>query len=175
MLLNKIKAALTVLEGRKMTVEELENKARDNSLVYDTKYSEDGVLEEMLSRPQDFVDGAIMEIVQLLRKKANRDGFIAGAKELQEKNDQLIKYCKELEAGFLNYKKNYKTKRQKVYELETKIENLEKENEKLKSINKKMQCCKNCKKYRMLESQVSLSCLNNRIINLCCEEWEFGE
>lgn len=55
------------------------------------------------------------------------------------------------------------------------FENLEKENEKLKLINKKMQCCKNCKKYRMLESQVSLRCLKNRRINFCCEEWEFGE
>lgn len=64
-----------------MTVEELENKAREHSLVYDTKYAEDGVLEEMLSRPQDFVESAIMNIVQLLRKKANRDGYITSAKE----------------------------------------------------------------------------------------------
>lgn len=54
-------------------------------------------------------------------------------------------------------------------------EKLEKENEKLKLINKKMQCCKNCKKYRMLESQVSLRCLKNRRINFCCEEWELAE
>lgn len=60
---------------------ELEEKAREYSIVYDTKYAEDGVLEEMLSRPQDFVDGAIIGVIQLLRKKAYRDGFIAGAKE----------------------------------------------------------------------------------------------
>ena len=44
--------------------------------------------------------------------------------KIKEENDQLVKYCKELEAGFLNYKKNYKTKRQQVYEMEIKIENL---------------------------------------------------
>lgn len=58
----------------------------------------------------------------------------------------------------------------KPYEM--KIKELEQENEKLKSINKKLQCCKNCKKYRMLESQVSLRCLKKRITNFCCEEWE---
>lgn len=41
-------------------------------------------------------------------------------------------------------------------------------------IIEKIKCCKNCKKYRMLESQVPLSCLKNRRINFC-EEWEFAE
>lgn len=41
-------------------------------------------------------------------------------------------------------------------------------------IIEKMKSCKNCKKYRMLESQVSLSCLKNQRINFC-EEWEFAE
>lgn len=68
---------------------ELENKAREYSIVYDTKYAEDGVLEEMLSRPQDFVDGAIMGVVQLLRQKASKDGFVAGVKAMQEENEQL--------------------------------------------------------------------------------------
>lgn len=72
-----------------MINEEIEKKAREHSIVYDTKYAEDGVLEDMLSRPQDFVDGAIMDIVQLLRKKANRDGFITGAKEMLKENEQL--------------------------------------------------------------------------------------
>lgn len=52
--------------------------------------------------------------------------------DLEKENEQLVKYCKELEAGFLNYKKNYKTKRQQVYEMEIKIKSLEKENEQLK-------------------------------------------
>lgn len=41
-------------------------------------------------------------------------------------------------------------------------------------IIEKMSCCKNCKKYRILESQVPLSCLKKRRINLC-EEWELAE
>ena len=57
----------------------------------------------------------------------------------------------------------------------TEYQKIKEENEKLKLINKKMQCCKNCKKYRRLESQVPLSCLKNQRINFCCEEWEFGE
>lgn len=52
--------------------------------------------------------------------------------KLEEENEQVVKYCKELEAGFLNYKKNYKTKRQKVFDLETRVRNFEKENEQLK-------------------------------------------
>lgn len=52
--------------------------------------------------------------------------------KLQEENEQLRKYCKELEAGFLNYKKNYKTKRQKVFDLETRVKNSKKENQQLK-------------------------------------------
>lgn len=47
-----------------------------------------------------------------------------------------------------------------------------KENEELKLINKKLQCCGNCKKYRMLESQVPLSCLKHRKAYSCCEDWE---
>lgn len=61
--------------------------------------------------------------------------------ELEQKNEQLVKYCKELEVGFLNYKKNYKTKRQKVFDLETRVKNLEKENEQLKRKIGVMQSC----------------------------------
>lgn len=52
---------------------------------------------------------------------------------------------------------------------------LEKENEKFRLINKKLQCCGNCKKYKMLESQVPLSCLRNRKVYSCCEDWEMDE
>ena len=55
------------------------------------------------------------------------------------------------------------------------IVELEKENEQLKSINKKMECCKNCKKYKMLESQMTLRCLKNQITNFHCDEWELAE
>ncbi len=37
-----------------MTREELEREAVRKSLSYNTKYSEDGDLNDMLSRPQDF-------------------------------------------------------------------------------------------------------------------------
>lgn len=62
----------------------IEDKAREKSLAYDTKYAEDGVLEDMLSRPQDFREGAIAEIIDLLRKKAYRDGYIDSAKEIEK-------------------------------------------------------------------------------------------
>lgn len=55
------------------------------------------------------------------------------------------------------------------------IEKLEEENEELKLINKKLQCCGNCKKYRMSESQVPLRCLKNRKAYSCCEDWEMDE
>jgi hypothetical protein len=43
------------------------------------------------------------------------------------------------------------------------------------AIIEKMKCCGNCKKYRMPESQVPLSCLKNQRINSCCEGWEIAE
>lgn len=58
-----------------------EEKAREKARGYDTKYAEDSVLEDMLSRPTDFREGAIADIVNLLREKAYRDGYLAGAKE----------------------------------------------------------------------------------------------
>ena len=69
-----------------MTTDE---KAREKSLAYDTKYAEDSVLEDMLSRPQDFREGAIAEIIDLLRKKAYRDGYADCAREHIEK----MKHC----------------------------------------------------------------------------------
>lgn len=59
--------------------EQIEQKANKKSLRYNTKYSEDRELKDMLSRPQDFVEGAIEGIVNLLRQKAYRDGYIDGA------------------------------------------------------------------------------------------------
>lgn len=59
----------------------LEQEADQKSQGYNTKYSEDGKLKDMLSRPQDFVDGAIENVISLLRRKAYRDGYIIGAKE----------------------------------------------------------------------------------------------
>lgn len=114
---------------------EFEHKAEKQSRAYNKKYSEDRNLEDVLKHPEKYVDSYAytMRIVQMLRQKAYRDGYNAGAKEMQEEIEQL------------------------------------------KLINKKMQCCKNCKKYRMLESQVPLRCLKNRRINFCCEEWEFEE
>ena len=62
---------------------EIEQKANKKSLSYDTKYSEDRTLKDMLSRPQSFVEGAIEGIVNLLRQKAYRDGYIAGYTDAQ--------------------------------------------------------------------------------------------
>ena len=61
--------------------EELNRKADHLSSAYKTKYSEDRTLKDMLSRPKDFVEGAIEGIINLLRQKAWRDGYIAGAIE----------------------------------------------------------------------------------------------
>lgn len=61
--------------------EELNRKADHLSLAYKTKYSEDRKLKDMLSRPKDFIEGAIEGIINLLRQKAWRDGYIAGATE----------------------------------------------------------------------------------------------
>ena len=48
----------------------LEQDADQKSQGYNTKYSEDGKLKDMLSSPQDFVDGAIENVISLLRRKA---------------------------------------------------------------------------------------------------------
>ena len=71
-----------------MTKEELEKEAVRKSLSYNTKYSEDGDLKDMLSRPQDFIEGSIARMVDLLRKKAYRDGMVDGA-EPREKQIQI--------------------------------------------------------------------------------------
>lgn len=77
-----------------------------------------------------------MELIDRLNPRRELPQVICDAisktwEVMNKENEQLVKYCKELEAGFLNYKKNYKTKRQQVYEMEIKIENLEKENTEL--------------------------------------------
>lgn len=71
--------------------EELNRKANRLSLAYKTKYSEDRTLKDMLSRPKDFVEGAIEGIVNLLRQKAWRDGYIAGATETKAEAKVIIK------------------------------------------------------------------------------------
>lgn len=62
---------------------ELERKAVKKSLVYNRKYSEDRDLEDVLKHPEKYVDSYAytMNIVQMLRQKAYRDGYNVGAKE----------------------------------------------------------------------------------------------
>lgn len=85
---------------------EIEERANKKSLSYDTKYSEDGTLRDMLSRPQSFVEGAIEGIVNLLRQKAYRDGYINGAeestKELREKLTDAKEIIRQLIANAPN-------------------------------------------------------------------------
>lgn len=50
-----------------------------------------------------------------------------------------------------------------------------KENEQLREQIEKMKCCANCKKYRMLESQMTFKCSKNQRTNFCCNEWEMKE
>ena len=99
-----------------MTNEELEMKADKKSLSYDTKYSEDRTLKDMLSRPQAFVEGAIEGIVNLLRQKAYRDGYIVGAKENGVVWHDLRVNPLDLPKGPINrylfgYVKKYRSKR----------------------------------------------------------------
>lgn len=47
-----------------------------------------------------------------------------------------------------------------------------KQNKCLKELIEKMKCCANCKKCRMLESQMTLKCKKNQRTNFCCNEWE---
>jgi Type IIA topoisomerase (DNA gyrase/topo II, topoisomerase IV), A subunit len=74
-----------------MTREELEREAVRKSLSYNTKYSEDGDLNDMLSRPQDFIEGSIAGMVDLLRKKAYRDGMVDGAEPREKRIADLEK------------------------------------------------------------------------------------
>lgn len=112
-------------------------------------------------------------------------GYIAGAKEVENeymlklKDTSLVRALKD--SIIMNEKLSSQEQQELCAWIEAAMEfgeNLDecaKENEKLKLINKKLRCCKNCKKYRMLESQVPLSCLKNRRINSCCEDWEMDE
>lgn len=79
--------------------EELNRKADHLSLLYKTKYSEDRTLKDMLSRPKDFVEGAIEGIINLLRQKAWRDGYIAGATEAKEIIKELVKNSPDTYSG----------------------------------------------------------------------------
>lgn len=79
-----------------MTKEELEKEANKQSYLYDTKYSEDYTLEDRLNRPEDFVKGAIKDLVDLLKRKACRDGYIAGAEPREKRIAELEKLNIEL-------------------------------------------------------------------------------
>lgn len=84
-------------------------KADKKSFDYNTKYSEDGTLKSMLAEPHRFVEGAIEGIIDLLRKKAYRDGYIDSAKEngiqwhdLREDPNDVPQDCYDVldEAGY---------------------------------------------------------------------------
>lgn len=72
-----------------MTKEDLVRNADKQSYEYNTKYSEDYTLKDMLKRPQDFVEGTIENIVDLLKKKAYRDGLIDSAEPRELKIAEL--------------------------------------------------------------------------------------
>ena len=91
-----------------MTREELEREAVRKSLSYNTKYSEDGDLNDMLSRPQDFIEGSIAGMVDLLRKKAYRDGMVDGAEPREKRIADLEKENAELKEKSSRQSKNYK-------------------------------------------------------------------
>lgn len=154
-----------------MTAEELEHKARVNSLVYDTKYAEDGVLEEMLSRPQDFVDGAIMEIVQLLREKANRDGFIAGAKELQE---ETLREIIEIEkVSDYRWEENQQLKQQneqlekQIKDLESQLKDVIEYNDYYQKENEKMKQYCACEFCRHCDNELTNPETGETICDIC--------
>lgn len=71
---------------------ELELKAVKKSLVYNRKYSEDRNLEDVLKHPEKYVDSYAytMNIVQMLRQKAYRDGYNVGAKENEQEKCELL-------------------------------------------------------------------------------------
>ena len=74
----------------------IERRANKKSFCYDKKYSEDGTLRDMLSRPHSFVEGAIEGIVNLLRQKAYRDGYIEGAEESAKELREKLTDAKEI-------------------------------------------------------------------------------
>ncbi len=104
-------------------IQELIQEADRQSYLYDTKYSEDYTLEDRLNRPKDFVKGAIKDLVDLLKRKAYRDGYIVGAKahlpqwhNLQEnptdlpqckEDEQIIFYVKEWVESIQKYRAHY--------------------------------------------------------------------
>ncbi|MGN0730361.1 MAG: hypothetical protein ACI4MA_00460 [Treponema sp.] len=73
-----------------MTDTQLDIKATEASLAYNTKYAEDSVLNDMLSRPSDF---SIKSVANMLRKKAYRDGYEQGYEQgfkgHKKENDKL--------------------------------------------------------------------------------------
>ena len=62
-----------------MTDKELEEKAVAKSLGYNTKYSEDFDLKRLLDNSDNCIQ--IDRLIHLLREKAYRDGYLAGAKD----------------------------------------------------------------------------------------------
>ena len=59
-----------------MTDIELVEIATKYSLDYDRKYSEDFTFVDMIKRPKDFVDGSIEDMLNMIKKKTYRDGYI---------------------------------------------------------------------------------------------------
>ena len=57
----------------------LEHEAEEKAYKYEKKYSEDFKLKDMLSRPEDFEIDGIQRVVDLLKRKAYRDGYKEGA------------------------------------------------------------------------------------------------
>jgi hypothetical protein len=86
-----------------MTKDELKQEADKESYKYNKKYSEDYKLKDMLSRPMDFVEGAIEGVVKLLKIKAYRDGYLASAEprekritDLEATNKNISNECHKL-------------------------------------------------------------------------------
>lgn len=59
-----------------MTDKKLVEIATKYSLDYDKKYSEEFTLVDMIRRPKEFVDGSIEDMLNMIKKKAYRDGYI---------------------------------------------------------------------------------------------------
>lgn len=62
-----------------MTDEEIKERATKKSLQYNTQYSEDFDLKRLLDNSDNCIQ--IDRLIHLLREKAYRDGYLAGAKD----------------------------------------------------------------------------------------------
>lgn len=68
-----------------------EEKARQKARCYDTEYSEDFTMSDMLSRPQDFNKQSIKDVYLCLKEKHYRDGYLDGLTEGKPKWHDLRK------------------------------------------------------------------------------------